>query len=97
MSSSHDLHPKQGARFVFTRTSEDDPAPNEAPNEARYAVDVFLPGTQRFTATLSWDERGKPQIEPAIDHDAVLDQLVKLARVLKRTPNPRMTRWRSLE
>lgn len=87
MLSSHDLHPKQGARFVFTRE-------DEAP--LTYQVEVFLPGTTRVDARLSWDENGSPAIEPAALDAAVADQLVKLARVLKRSAAPRLTRWRDV-
>ncbi len=88
MPSSHDLHPKQGARFVFIRHAEVEPP--------RYRVEVFLPGTRHIQTNLRWDEAGKPLVEPAIEHDAVLDQLLRLARVLKRTPKARLTRWRDL-
>jgi len=87
MLSSHDLHPKQGARFVFTREGE-------AP--LTYQVEVFLPGTNRVQARLTWDENGSPAIEPAAQDAAVADQLVKLARVLKRSAAPRLTRWRDV-
>ncbi|MGH1345835.1 MAG: hypothetical protein ACRBN8_30000 [Nannocystales bacterium] len=87
MLSSHDLHPKQGARFVFTRESE-------AP--LTYQVEVFLPGTRRVDARLRWDESGSPAIEPAALDAAVADQLVKLARVLKRSAAPRLSRWRDV-
>ncbi|MEM6290090.1 MAG: hypothetical protein AAGA54_02460 [Myxococcota bacterium] len=87
MPSSQDLHPKHGARFVFTREGEDDP---------RYLVEVFLPEARRLQTQLSWDAEGKPQVRPGIDDEAVVEQLYKLARVLKRTPKARLTRWREL-
>ncbi|MBV1860016.1 MAG: hypothetical protein KUG77_16505 [Nannocystaceae bacterium] len=87
MLSSHDLHPKQGARFVFTRV-------DDAP--LTYQVEVFLPGTSRIDARLTWNENGSPAIDPAAPDAAVGDQLVKLARVLKRSAAPRLTRWRDI-
>ena len=87
MLSSHDLHPKQGARFVFTREDE---------TPLSYQVEVFLPGTSRVDARLTWNENGSPVIVPAAQDAAVADQLVKLARVLKRSAAPRLTRWRDV-
>ncbi len=87
MLSSQNLHPKQGARFVFTREGE-------AP--LTYQVEVLLPGTSRVDVRLRWDEKGLPAIEPAALDAAVADQLVKLARVLKRSAAPRLTRWRDV-
>jgi len=87
MLSSKDLHPKQGARFVFEREGE-------AP--LTYRVEVFLPETRRVDTRLSWDDSGTPVVEPAVNDAAVLDQLVKLARVLKRSAAARLTRWRDV-
>lgn len=88
MLSSEDLHPKQGARFVFHREGE-------AP--LSYRVEVYLPETRRLDARLRWDdESGTPVVEPAVNDAAVLDQLIKLARVLKRSAAARLTRWRDV-
>ena len=87
MLSRQDLHPKHGARFVFTREGEDDP---------RYRVEVYLPQARLLQTQLSWDDEGKPQVVPGLDDDAVVEQLYKLARVLKRSPKARLTRWREL-
>jgi hypothetical protein len=87
MLSSQDLHPKQGARFVFTRE-------DEAP--LRYRVEVFLPETRRIKTGLSWDDSGTPVIAPAVLDTAVRDQLEKLARVLKRSKAERLSRWRDV-
>lgn len=85
--SSHDLHPRHGARLVFTR--EDGEAP-------RYRVEVFLPEAVRVESVLSWDDGGAPALDPVVDDAAVREQIFKLARVLKRTPKARLTRWREL-
>lgn len=87
MTSSQDLHPKQGARFVFHRI-------DEAP--LSYRVEVFLPETRRHETTMSWDEDGSPVLAPAVSEAAVREQLVKLARVLKRTKADRLSRWRDV-
>ncbi len=87
MLSSQDLHPKQGARFVFERE-------DEAP--LTYRVGVYLPETRRIDTTLRWDANGAPVVEPAVEDAAVLEQLVKLARVLKRSSAARLTRWRDV-
>ncbi len=88
MFSSEDLHPKQGARFVFQREGE-------AP--LNYHVEVYLPETRRIDTRLRWEpESGAAVVEPAVEDAAVLDQLIKLARVLKRTAAARLTRWRDV-
>lgn len=86
--SSQDLHPKSGARFVFER-GEVEPT--------RYALTVYLPDDRTLQADLSWTEDGKAELIPrdgapweAWTHDEAL----KLARVLKRDPKSRLTRWR---
>ena len=104
MSSSKDLHPKHGARFVFTR--RDDPADVEADgatpqgsvSTARpsYLVEVFLPAERSLQTQLAWGEDGRPQLTPALDDAAVSGEITKLARVLKRTPKSRLTRWRDV-
>jgi len=87
MLTSKDLHPKQGARFVFHRE-------NEAP--LSYRVEVFLPGGRRVDTHMRWDEGGAPAFEPTVEDATVLEHLVKLARVLKRTSAPRLSRWRDV-
>lgn len=87
MLSSKDLHPKQGARFVFERE-------DEAP--LTYRVEVYLPESVRIETRLRWDDEGASVLEPAVDDAAVVEHLVKLARVLKRSAAPRLTRWRAL-
>ncbi|PRQ04144.1 hypothetical protein ENSA5_10340 [Enhygromyxa salina] len=90
--SSRDLHPRTGARFVFDR------APGESP---RYAVTIYLPGTERWSGRLSWiDERA--ELEPdqgqapvnAEPYTWAHAEALKLARVLHRAPRQHMVRWR---
>lgn len=86
-SSSADLHPATGARFVFEREAEDPPT---------YRVAVYLPGGRAERCTLEWSASGAPVFEPALADDAVLAELVKLSRVLHREPKARLVRWREL-
>ncbi|PRQ08424.1 hypothetical protein [Enhygromyxa salina] len=93
-SSSQDLHPSTGARFVFERE------PSAAPDSPRYLVTIYLPGTERWSGRLEWvDGRAKldPTTEPAPDREPwpwALAEALKLARVLHRDPKPHMVRWR---
>ncbi len=89
MSSSQDLHPKHGARFVFLRTTEEDEAPV-------YDAEVFLPEARTLKTCLAWNDDGKPTLRPPVQDAAVEAQLLKLARVLKRTPKARLSRWRDV-
>ena len=86
--SSQDLHPTAGARFVFERKGE----------EPVYALAVYLPAGLLLEGSLVWDEEGKAQIalspEPSGDASWVVDGAAKLARVLKREPKTRLSRWR---
>ena len=84
--SSQDLHPRTGARFVFDKL-------DEAP---RYAVTVYLPGSDTWSAELAWVE-GQAQLDasptdPAVDWTHA--EALKLARVLRRDPKDHMVRWR---
>jgi hypothetical protein len=93
LSSSHDLHPSSGGRFVFERIE-----PSAA---IEYRVQVFLPAGARFDATLAWVE-GVAALREHPDNASVPDELIawarsevlKLARVLHRDPKPRLSRWR---
>jgi hypothetical protein len=82
LSSSRDLHPDSGARFVFERMGA----------ELRYHVHVYLP-EQR-----SWIEGRARVLGPEPAGDERLEwaraELLKLARVLHRDPKPRLVRWR---
>jgi hypothetical protein len=84
-SSSHDLHPEHGARFVLSRVGPETPV--------RYRVQVFLPD-DLLESALRWDDEGAARLEPPLADLWVHDEALKLARVLKRDPRPEMTRWR---
>lgn len=90
--SSQDLHPSDGARFAFSRTSE---------SPVRYDFTVYLPGTTSLRGTLDWDDQGgalltevEPRTWSEVGDPWVRDEALKLARVLKRDPKSSMTRWR---
>ena len=86
--SSHDLHPKAGARFVFERQGE----------TKSYRVAVYLPQGRRLEGALSWSESGAAELEfesQPVEQDAwIVEGAHKLARVLKRDPKTRLSRWR---
>jgi hypothetical protein len=83
-SSSIDLHPRHGGRFVLTR-SQDEPL--------LYVVEVYLPDGVRLDGRLSFDD-GLARIDPAWDDAWAIEETLKLARVLKRTRPDRIVRWR---
>jgi hypothetical protein len=87
LTSSADLHPVTGARFVFERTSE-------AP--LVYRVTVYLPERREHRCVVTWSDAGAIQLDPAPDEAAVTDEIVKLSRVLRREPKSRLVRWRGL-
>ena len=79
-ASSQNLHPKAGARYVF-----------EARDDGRYAVTVYLPEGAAIESLLTLEpEALEPPVAPAWAHDEVL----KLARVLRREPRAKLVRWR---
>lgn len=84
-SSSHDLHPTHGGRFVLTRVGDVD-----APE---YEVVIHLPEDRRLETRLSWTD-GQPGLEPALDDPWAQSETLKLARVLRRSPRASITRWR---
>ncbi|MFV8750017.1 hypothetical protein ACNOYE_05675 [Nannocystaceae bacterium ST9] len=88
LSSSRDLHPETGARFVFERVGE----------PPRYSVQIYLPGGRGWAGELDWVEgQARVQGPEAAGDEALawaLDELIKLARVLHRDPKPRLVRWR---
>ena len=86
-SSSRDLHPDHGARLVATRTS----GPPEGPLE--YDVEVLLPGDACLTTRLRWID-GRAELDPTWDDEWAVAEVLKLARVLKRTQKARDVRWR---
>ncbi len=81
-SSSEHLHPKTGARYVFTREAE------------AYNVVVFQAGGTTLQTCLRWEPDGRAMLEPSIDDPMAHEQIIKLARVVKRTGQARLTRWR---
>lgn len=84
-SSSRDLHPAHGGRFVLTRVGADDPL--------EYQVAIHLPEGRRLDARLRWVD-GRPRLEPPLPDPWAEDETLKLARVLGRAPRPSLTRWR---
>ena len=85
MTSSQELHPVAGARFVCERVT----------GEALvYEVAVHLAGGQTHRATLRWDGDGRAVAEPACADAWAQAELLKLARVLRHSQQPRLTRWR---
>lgn len=84
-TSSLDLHPAHGARFVATRQGEGSPL--------RYLVEVFLPGGVRLSADLHWAD-GVARLSTSWDDTWAAGEALKLARVLKRTEKATITRWR---
>lgn len=88
LSSSHDLHPDTGARFVFERIGD----------ELRYQVHVYLPAQRSWSGELDWVEGRARVLGPEPAGDESLEwahaELLKLARVLHRDPKPRLVRWR---
>jgi hypothetical protein len=102
--SSEDLHPKTGARFVFDLEPGDPEQAGQAGQAGqgpRYAVMIYLPGTEQWSGNLAWVD-GRAQLDPAADQPATdrepwvwaCAELLKLARVLHRDPKPHMVRWR---
>ena len=82
--SSSDLHPTSGGRFVFERQADAD---------HRYDVGVYLPGGVELHGVLSvaGEEEG---VQVDTEDRWVLDQIEKLSRVLRRTNQRRVVRWR---
>jgi hypothetical protein len=87
LSSSRDLHPDTGGRFVLERIDQ----------ALRYRVHVYLPAQRSWSGELDWvDGRARVVPEPAGDEELewAHAELLKLARVLHRVPKPRLVRWR---
>jgi hypothetical protein len=83
--SSQDLHPSSGARFVCER---------EPGEPLRYRATVHLAGGATVAAGLAWDDQGQAVLAPAPADAWVREELLKLARVLKHSGQPRLQRWR---
>jgi hypothetical protein len=86
-SSSHDLHPDHGARLVATKIA----GPPDGALE--YEVEVLLPGHVRLSTRLSWID-GRASLDASWDDAWAVEEVLKLARVLKRTQKAREVRWR---
>ena len=84
VSSSRDLHPEHGGRFVLTRASQQPP---------EYAVAIYLPEARRLDTTLRWED-GQARLEPEVPDAWAQAEALKLARVLRRNLPPSLTRWR---
>lgn len=84
--SSDDLHPRSGGRFVFTRRETEDPP--------AYAVEVYLPGGRTLHASLSWTDEGRAELDPPLADAWAHAEALKLARVLRKNPKDRLSRWR---
>ena len=85
MSSSQELHPVAGARFICERT--------EAPTPS-YRISIHVAGGVTHHAELSWDADGQVQVVPVVADAWAQSELIKLARVLKHSQQQRLTRWR---
>ncbi len=83
-ATSKDLHPNNGARFVFTR------APSEA---LAYDVAIYVGDGRTIRGGLSWPGEGV-EVSGDIPAGPLRDEVVKLARPLRSKAPPRMTRWR---
>ncbi|MGB1698845.1 MAG: hypothetical protein ACPHRO_02745 [Nannocystaceae bacterium] len=84
-ASSSDLHPTSGGRFVFERSSG---------FEARYQVNVYLPNEVTISGTLQLMTERSSELELDTEDPWVRDQVEKLCRVLRRTRQQRIVRWR---
>jgi hypothetical protein len=87
-SSSSDLHPTSGGRFVFEQTRED---------RSRYDVGVYLPEGVEHHGSIRFAEDGESIVEIETDDPWVREQVEKLVRVLRRTKQQRIVRWRPRE
>lgn len=85
MPSSQQLHPASGARFICERA--EDPA-------LVYHVAVHAADGTSHHAELRWDAEGHALATPPCPDPWAQTELLKLARVLKHSQQPRLTRWR---
>jgi hypothetical protein len=90
--SSDNLHPREGARFVFERV----PAPAGA-GELRYEVRVYLPAGELMRGQVAWTSDGAIDFHGLSFSQRVAQEVVKLARVLKKDHAARLIRWRPLD
>jgi hypothetical protein len=63
----------------------------------QYRVEVFLPQGRALATTLRWDAQGHARLDPPLAHEGAREETLKLARVLKRTPKDRLSRWRAVD
>ena len=84
-SSSCDLHPTNGGRFVLTRVGEDPP---------EYVVAIYLPEGERMDTRLRWED-GQAMLDPSPGDKWARTEALKLARVLRRGTRTTLTRWRA--
>lgn len=84
MSSSQELHPVAGARFVCEREAD----------ASVYKVAVYAAGGATHHTELRWDAEGHAQLSPPLADPWAQTELIKLARVLKHSQQQRLTRWR---
>jgi hypothetical protein len=84
ISTSDDLHPETGGRFVFEREQEQPP---------RYRLRVYLPAGESLASAVSWQE-SRACFEPPLPPGWAADEAIKLARVLHRDPQRKLVRWR---
>jgi hypothetical protein len=85
MSSSAQLHPATGARFVCERVPGPEPV---------YRFAVHAAGGRTDAGELRWDADGRAVATPACADPWAHAELLKLARVLKSGGQARLTRWR---
>ena len=81
--SSANLHPDDGGRFVFERATDG----------ARYEIQIFLPDGVRHEGALVLASDGTT-IDLGCEEPWVVAEVEKLARVVKRTGQQRLLRWR---
>jgi hypothetical protein len=81
--SSQDLHPREGARFLF-----------EQIEPARWRVRVFLPAGESWQGAVAIDPDITLEIAPPYGEHWTAQEARKLARVLKRQPKAKLIRWR---
>ena len=55
---------------------------------------MFAAGGLHRRTTLAWDEGGGASFQPPVPEQELQVELRKLARVVKRTGQARLTRWR---
>lgn len=83
VTSSQEMHPVSGARFVCER--------GEA---GVYQFVVYVAGGATHRGELRWDAEGRAVAEPEVPEAWVQAEILKLARVLKHGQQARLIRWR---